>query len=42
MLMEENINPNVSVKQEEWSNMGSVLVKRNRGKYLMWERLDGY
>ncbi|KKL13461.1 hypothetical protein LCGC14_2525540 [marine sediment metagenome] len=42
MLMDENINPNVSVKQEEWSNMGSVLVKRNRGKYLMWERLEGY
>ncbi|MHA1983874.1 MAG: hypothetical protein ACW967_05935 [Candidatus Hodarchaeales archaeon] len=42
MLMNENINQNVTVKHEEWSNMGSVLVKRNRGKYLMWERLEGY
>lgn len=42
LLLNENINQNVTVKQEEWSNMGSVLVKRNRGKYLMWERLDNY
>ena len=42
MLMDANINSDISVRQEEWSNMGSVLVKRNRGKYLMWERLEGY
>lgn len=29
----------ISVKQEEWMNMGSVIVKRNRGKYVMWEQL---
>ena len=26
-------------KKEEWSNMGSVIVKRNRGKYISWERI---
>ena len=31
--------PGVIVRQEEWSSMGSVIVKRNRGKYVMWERL---
>ena len=29
----------ISVRQEEWMNMGSVIVKRKRGKYVMWERL---
>ncbi len=27
-------------KQENWSNMGSVIVKRNRGKYISWERMS--
>lgn len=27
-------------KQEQWANMGSVIVKRNRGKYISWERLS--
>ncbi len=27
-------------KQEKWANMGSVIVKRNRGKYISWERLS--
>ena len=26
-------------RKEQWSNMGSVIVKRNRGKYISWERL---
>jgi hypothetical protein len=26
-------------RKEEWANMGSVIVKRNRGKYISWERL---
>lgn len=26
-------------RQEQWLNMGSVIVKRNRGKYVSWERL---
>ncbi|MFW9928538.1 MAG: hypothetical protein ACFFD1_04025 [Candidatus Thorarchaeota archaeon] len=41
-LLEQEIKKNITIKQEEWSNMGSVLVKRNRGKYVMWERLDEY
>jgi hypothetical protein len=28
-------------KQENWANMGSVIVKRNRGKYISWEKLTG-
>ena len=27
-------------RQEQWSNMGPVIVKRNRGKYISWERLS--
>lgn len=27
-------------KQENWANMGSVIVKRNRGKYISWERIS--
>ena len=26
--------------QEHWANMGSVIVKRNRGKYISWERIS--
>jgi hypothetical protein len=33
---------NISIRQEQWSNMGSVIVKRNRGKYVMWEQLERY
>lgn len=27
-------------KQEQWANMGSVIVKRNHGKYVSWERMS--
>ena len=27
-------------RQEHWANMGSVIVKRNRGKYISWERIS--
>lgn len=27
-------------KQEQWANMGSVIVKRNHGKYISWERIS--
>lgn len=27
-------------RQEQWANMGSVIVKRNHGKYISWERLS--
>ena len=27
-------------KQEKWANMGSVIVKRNHGKYISWEKLS--
>ena len=27
-------------KQEQWTNMGNVIVKRNHGKYISWERLS--
>ena len=27
-------------KQEQWANMGSVIVKRNHGKYISWEKLS--
>ena len=42
-LKETYIDPNlaqyIKVKQEKWANMGDVITKRRRGKYVTWQRL---
>lgn len=30
------------VRQERWANMGTVIVRRNRGKFITWERLASH
>ncbi|MHA2363638.1 MAG: hypothetical protein ACXAC7_06750 [Candidatus Hodarchaeales archaeon] len=54
VLDEENegvksyINPNPLLssffiaKQEHWASMGTVIVKRDRGKFITWERLTEF